>query len=419
MSSNVPINQSSKTAPTPVNTPLATGVLSGGLSRPTVPDVAEEGEVEELSTGLGGATTALLSSLVQGKIAGLIGRSSGYIEALPVPIKLNVEALKGVDASYLEVYKEYKKELLALEKKYEEKYKPVFERRKAIVNGTAEASEEEIKKGEEVSKKDAEEKEEEYEPLEKGEKPAKEGIPDFWLTALRNHVGISDLITDRDAPCLSHLTDVRVVQLPLDKPGYRLEFEFSKNDWFENDVLTKTYYYREELDYSGDFMYAKAEGSEIKWKDDKDLTKSFEIKKQRNKNTNRTRLVRKAHPAESFFNFFSPPTPPADDEEDDEDRDEEELEELEDRLALDYQIGEDFKERIIPRAIDFFTGKALDYEDFDEDDEDDYEDLDEDDEDDDEDSEADSDDDVPVRRRIPRAAPAAQQNVDPQECKQQ
>lgn len=43
--------------------------------------------------------------------------------------------------------------------------------------------------------------------------------------------------------------------------------------------------------------------------------------------------------------------------------------------------------QIIPRAIDFFTGKALDYEDFDEDDEDDYEDLDEDDEDDDEDSE--------------------------------
>ena len=38
--------------------------------------------------------------------------------------------------------------------------------------------------------------------------------------------------------------------------------------------------------------------------------------------TNRTRLVRKAHPAESFFNFFTPPTPPSDDEdENDEDED--------------------------------------------------------------------------------------------------
>ncbi|KZV90716.1 hypothetical protein EXIGLDRAFT_750489 [Exidia glandulosa HHB12029] len=264
MSSNVPINQSSKTAPTPVNTPLATGVLSGGLSRPTVPDVAEEGEVEELSTGLGGATTALLSSLVQGKIAGLTGRSSGYIEAL-----------KGVDASYFEVYQEYKKDEGASRAREEVRGEV----------GTAEASEEEIKKGEEVSEKDAEEKEEEYEPLEKGEKPAKEGIPEFWLTALRNHAGISDLITDRDAPCLSHFTDVRVVQLPLDKPGYRLEFEFSKNDWFENDVLTKTYYYSpdhplefevltkmsyywQELEYLGVCVCAKAEGSGIKFMDD-------------------------------------------------------------------------------------------------------------------------------------------------------
>lgn len=111
MSFNVPINQSSKTAPTPVNTPLTTGVLAGGLSRPTVPDVSEE--VEEISTNP--ATTALLSSLVQGKIAGLIGRSSGYIEALPVPIKKNVEALKGVDAQYLALFREYKKDMLRLE----------------------------------------------------------------------------------------------------------------------------------------------------------------------------------------------------------------------------------------------------------------------------------------------------------------
>jgi nucleosome assembly protein 1-like 1 len=59
------------------------------------------------------------------------------------------------------------------------------------------------------------------------------------------------------------------------------------------------------------------------------------------------------------------------------DVDEEELEELDERLEVDYQIGEDFKEKIIPRAVDYFTGKALQYddqydEDFDEDDEDDY-----------------------------------------------
>lgn len=34
-------------------------------------------------------------------------------------------------------------------------------------------------------------------------------------------------------------------------------------------------------------------------------------------------------------------------------------------------LGEEFKEKIIPHAVDFFTGKALDYEDYD--DEDDFE----------------------------------------------
>lgn len=46
---------------------------------------------------------------------------------------------------------------------------------------------------------------------------------------------------------------------------------------------------------------------------------------------------------------------------------------------MDYQIGEDIKEKIIPRAIDYFTGKALEYEMIsDDEDEDDYEDVDDD-----------------------------------------
>ncbi len=40
---------------------------------------------------------------------------------------------------------------------------------------------------------------------------------------------------------------------------------------------------QEEVGYGGDFVYDKAVGHEIKWKEDKDLTKKVEIKKQRNK----------------------------------------------------------------------------------------------------------------------------------------
>ena len=76
----------------------------------------------------------------------------------------------------------------------------------------------------------------------------------------------------------------------------------------------------------------------------------------------RTRVVRKVVPTDSFFNFFKPPQPPNPETLETDEVDEDELEELDARLETDYQIGEDFKEKIIPRAVDYFTGKALRYE---------------------------------------------------------
>jgi hypothetical protein len=46
-----------------------------------------------------------------------------------------------------------------------------------------------------------------------GKEPEK-GIPDFWLTALRNHPGLAELITERDAEALAFLQDVTLEYLP-------------------------------------------------------------------------------------------------------------------------------------------------------------------------------------------------------------
>ena len=62
--------------------------------------------------------------------------------------------------------------------------------------------------------------------------------------------------------------------------------------------------------------------------------------------TNRTRLVRKAHPTESFFNFFSPPVAPSEEAIEHGEIEEEELDDLEEKLEIDYQIGEDIKEKV-------------------------------------------------------------------------
>ena len=166
-----------------------------------------------------------------------------------------------------------------LPRQYLDLNKPLYERRLAIISGSAKPTPEEIQAGEEQSVKD----DPEYKTLPKDSSDTAP-IPEFWLTALRNHVGTSDIITDRDAGALKHLVDIRVTYTSP-KPGFKLTFIFSPNEFFENEELEKTYYYQEEVGYSGDFLYDRAVGTTIKWKEDKDLTKEFEIKKQRNKST--------------------------------------------------------------------------------------------------------------------------------------
>jgi nucleosome assembly protein 1-like 1 len=107
-----------------------------------------------------------------------------------------------------------------------------------------------------------------------------------------------------------------------------------------------------------DVLYDRAEGCEIKWKDGKDLSVTIETKKQRHKSSNKTRVVKKTVPAETFFSFFAPPQIPEEDDEEDEEIDPE----LNEKLEADYEIGEFIKEKLIPHAIDWFTGKAVEYE---------------------------------------------------------
>jgi nucleosome assembly protein 1-like 1 len=50
---------------------------------------------------------------------------------------------------------------------------------------------------------------------------------------------------------------------------------------------------QDELGYEWGFMFDRAVGTTVRWKSDQDLAKEIEVKKQRNKHTNMTRLVRK------------------------------------------------------------------------------------------------------------------------------
>jgi nucleosome assembly protein 1-like 1 len=86
-----------------------------GLSRPTVPDISEDAEPTEETSNVHDA----VFGLVQGRLAGLLGKSSGYIESLPDGAKKTIEALKGVQVKQNELHNQYKRECLELEKKVE------------------------------------------------------------------------------------------------------------------------------------------------------------------------------------------------------------------------------------------------------------------------------------------------------------
>ncbi|KAI8086832.1 nucleosome assembly protein-domain-containing protein [Gilbertella persicaria] len=396
----VDIKNKQTTAPTPQNTPINTASINSQFN-PSIPAITEE--METITTP-GAAGNPALMSMLQGKLGNLLG------EPLPASVQRRINGLKYLQSKHTELEGKFQEEVLALEKKYLELYRPLYTKRAQVIAGEYEPTEEEVALGAKVDEEEEEDQDEQKEQQtdkkmdEEEEEVNIAGIPEFWLTALKTHPQISDTISEEDCEALKHLTDIRMTY--LEKPGFRLEFEFTENDFFTDKVLTKTYHYQDNVS-GGDYVYDYAEGCQIHWKDGKDLTVTVETKKQRHKGTNKTRVVKRTVPAETFFNFFSPPTIPEDDNE----LDEEEAEGLDAKLEADYEMGEEFKEKIIPHAVDFFTGKALEYEDYD--DEDDFEDdflTDEDNEEDDDEEEEDDDDDDDAQPTKGENAPECKQS---------
>lgn len=83
-----------------------------------------------------------------------------------------------------------------------ERYTPLYERRQAIIAGKAEPTEAEVEAGKASDSDDEEEDEEEgakISEIDESKADDKvEGIPEFWLTALRNHAPVSETIEDQD-----------------------------------------------------------------------------------------------------------------------------------------------------------------------------------------------------------------------------
>jgi len=310
----------------------------------------------------------------------LNGRGLMAMNLHPV-VKRRIKALKKLQKKCLDIESKFYEEVHALECKYASQYDPLYEKRKDILCGVVEPTDSDC----EWASEDEEEDDALAEELKKkmnigGDGDAKtpgsdenaKGVPEFWLQIFRQVDTLSEMLQEHDEPILRHLEDIKVKYSDPGKPmSFELEFLFSENEFFANRSLTKVYVMRAEPDETDPLSFEgpeiiKCNGCKIDWKKGKDVTVKVIKKRQKHKSKGSVRTIEKKIKADSFFNFFDPPIVPSL-----EDGAEEMDEETEQLLAADFEIGHFFRDRIIPRAVLYFTGEALEEDDdYDEEEED-------------------------------------------------
>ena len=87
--------------------------------------------------------------MLQGKLASLSGRDSGYIATLPPVVKNRLKALQKLQKEHDGLSRNLEREIRELEAKYRAKYEPLYAQRQKIVLGDHEPTEAECEYTEE------------------------------------------------------------------------------------------------------------------------------------------------------------------------------------------------------------------------------------------------------------------------------
>ncbi|GAB6025387.1 histone chaperone, variant 2 [Chamberlinius hualienensis] len=340
--------------------------------------VEESAEVETEDVPMEPSDAAQLLKNSHGSLSAALepklGNSS-HIERYPTSVKRRINALRKIQLETTKIETQFFQEIIALECKYAQIYRPHYDKRFQITTGSYEPNDEECEWP--LDEKDEELTGEVSDKLNIEEAQAKiedinvSGIPEFWLTIFKNFEITADMIRDYDEPILKHLTDIKLKLHESNPMGFTLEFHFEPNEYMNNTVLYKEYEMKCALDESKPFAFdgpeiIKCKGCAINWRKGKNVTIKKIKKKQKDEASGSVRFIIKTEQTDSFFNFFNPPQIP-------EGHVDEDTEAL---LAIDFEIGHFIRERIVPRAVLYFTGEAIDefsddYSDADEEDEDD------------------------------------------------
>lgn len=132
---------------------------------------------------------------------------------------------------------------------------------------------------------------------------------------------------------------------------------FAENPFFSDRQLTKEFELEDEPE-TNESVLVRTTGTEISWRQGRNVTKKTVTKRQRNKKTGEVRMVKMEKDRESFFHFFTSHEIPDDDTlEIMRDRD---VQELENTLEIEYELGCILRDRIIPHAVGWYLDIEID-----------------------------------------------------------
>ncbi|ESO96661.1 hypothetical protein LOTGIDRAFT_143784 [Lottia gigantea] len=166
-------------------------------------------------------------------------------------------------------------------------------------------------------------------------------IPNFWFTAFVNHPQVSALLNEEDEEALQYLTKVEVQEFEDIKSGYKINFSFDTNPYFDNEIISKEFH----LNDTGE---PSSKSTTIKWKSGKvELLQNIAVTHVRLTPSKGGR--KRNHDEgdqESFFNWFSDHNDAGADE-----------------------LGEVIKDDIWPNPLQYYLVSDLGDDDIDEEDE--------------------------------------------------
>jgi len=223
-------------------------------------------------------------------------------------VKKNVRALKRLMLAQNEIKSRFKAEVHLLKLKYQKVYEPYINKQTDIIQGNYEPI-----KGEYSSSSS----EEDVKVPNYGElgdirlescKQEPKGIPDFWLVYMRNSCKFRSNILPHDEQILRHLSDIRCNRSEK-YIGFTMEFHFTPNEWFTNNVLTLKFE-EDPLDNDVDIVVFygiedaidyKLTGCTINWNEGKNLTQKI-----KNVTLEGAEVpFKKTVEYQSFFNLFN------------------------------------------------------------------------------------------------------------------